>query len=57
MKTNRFNKKLAVNKTTVANLDEEAMASVKGGESDPLTQTTGANTQYSECWTLPILGC
>jgi len=57
MKTNRFNKRLVINKTTVANLDEEAMASVKGGESDPLTQTTVSNTQYSVCWTLPIWGC
>ncbi|HLN19313.1 MAG TPA: class I lanthipeptide [Candidatus Deferrimicrobium sp.] len=47
MKTKKFEKKLVLSKTTVANLENEELLAIKGG--------TG--TKLYDCESIPILRC
>lgn len=48
MKTKKFEKKLALSKTTVANLENEELVAIKGG--------TGSTKLY-DCVTIPRINC
>ncbi|MCX6581947.1 MAG: class I lanthipeptide [Candidatus Aminicenantes bacterium] len=45
MKTKKFEKKLTLSKTTVANLEKEELNAIKGG------------TKLYDCVTIPVLRC
>jgi natural product precursor len=55
MKTKKFNKKLALNKNTIANLGNQEMISVKGGEFTD--DTCGSCYPQTFCMGCPTLIC
>ena len=54
MKSKSFNKKLSLNKKTVANINESHMNNVKGGET---TLTCGACKTIVSCWETQCKTC
>jgi hypothetical protein len=58
MKTKKFSRKLFLNKKTVANLDEKAMGSAKGGASFYSDCTCDPETESCQTWCfIPVSLC
>jgi natural product precursor len=55
MKPKKLNKKLALNKKTVANLDDKEMTVIQGGGFTD--DTCGSCYEHTFCWGCPTLIC
>jgi hypothetical protein len=55
MKRKKLNQKLALNKKTVANLDDKEMTAIQGGGFTD--DTCGSCYGYTFCWGCPTLDC